>query len=108
MRHRPTHVVDVFRGQTTDEFGDPEDDNTTPLYTNVRLAIGQRSRRSQTQEEQTPRLVRRYTAWADITEDIRRYDRLRDQSGRFYTVDATDISSPVSGFQPDFELELRS
>jgi hypothetical protein len=108
VRHEPTHTVSVFRGTTTDDFGDPMDDNTTPVKTGVLVSIGQRSRRVQAANDQTPRVVRHYTGYADPTEDIRRNDRLIDQSGRVYLVDNTDTSAPVSGFQPDLELELRS
>lgn len=101
-------MVSVYRGTTMGAYGDIEDDNSTALYTGVLIAIGQRSRRSQPSEEQTPRVVRRYHGSANINTDIRKGDRLLDQHGRWYNVDVTDVAPEIPGIIPDLEIELRS
>lgn len=99
-------TIAVYRGTTTDGYGD-ERDTDTPVYTGVRASLTEQSRRVTTRDDPTPRIVRyavgRVTAGTDITDQ----DRIRDErTGAVYIVDAvSSMNSPVVA--ADLRLDLR-
>ncbi|MFI5473206.1 hypothetical protein ACIA6D_23570 [Streptomyces cacaoi] len=101
-----TTTVTVYRGTTTDAYGD-EQDTDTPHATGIVAAITEQSRRVTTRDDPTPRIVRyavgRVTAGTDIVDQ----DRLRDErTGAVYIVEAvSSMNSPVVA--ADVRLDLR-
>ncbi|MGW0575121.1 hypothetical protein ACWD25_03945 [Streptomyces sp. NPDC002920] len=101
-----TTTVTVYRGTTTDGYGD-EQDTDTPVHTGIVASITEQSRRVTTRDDPTPRIVRyavaRVTAGTDITDQ----DRIRDErTGAVYIVDA--VSSMVNpAVAADLRLDLR-
>jgi hypothetical protein len=101
-----TTTVTVYRGTTTDAYGD-EQDTDTPVHTGIPASIVEQSRRTTTRDDPTPRIVRytvgRVTAGTDITDQ----DRLQDErTGAVYIVEA--VSSMTSAaVAADMRLDLR-
>ncbi|MFF8482332.1 hypothetical protein [Streptomyces antibioticus] len=99
-------TITVYRGTTTDAWGD-EADTDTPVLTGVVASITEQSRRVTTRDDPTPRIVRyavgRVTAGTDISDQ----DRIRDErTGAVYIVEAvSSMSSPVVA--ADLRLDLR-
>lgn len=101
-----TTTITVYRGTTTDAYGDEQDTNTA-VHTGIPAAITEQTRRVTTRDDPTPRIVRyavgRVTAGTDITDQ----DRVRDEgTGAVYIVDAvSSMTSPVVA--ADLRLDLR-
>ncbi|MEU7416707.1 hypothetical protein [Streptomyces antibioticus] len=101
-----TTTITVYRGTTTDAWGD-EADTDTPVHTGIVASITEQSRRVTTRDDPTPRIVRyavsRVTAGTDITDQ----DRIRDErTGAVYIVEAvSSMNSPVVA--ADLRLDLR-
>lgn len=99
-------TITVYRGTTTDVWGD-EQDADTPVYTGIVASITEQSRRVTTRDDPTPRVVRyavgRVTAGTDITDQDRIVD---ERTGAVYIVDAvSSMTSPVVA--ADLRLDLR-
>lgn len=101
-----TTRLTVYRGTTTDAYGDDQDTNT-PVATGIPASLVEQSRRVTTRDDPTPRVVRyavaRVTAGTDITDQ----DRLVDErTGAVYIVDAvSSMTSPAVA--SDLRLDLR-
>jgi hypothetical protein len=101
-----TTTVTVYRGTTTDAYGDEQDTNTV-VHTRIPASIAEQTRRTTTRDDPTPRVIRyvvgRVTAGTDITDQ----DRLLDErTGFVYIVEA--VSSMTSAaVAADLRLELR-
>jgi hypothetical protein len=101
-----TTRLTVYRGTTTDAYGD-EQDTDTPIATGIPASLIEQNRRPSGRESQTPRILRyavaRVTAGTDITDQ----DRVKDErTGAVYIVDAvSSMSSPVVA--SDLRLDLR-
>lgn len=101
-----TTTITVYRGTTSDTWGD-EQDTDTPVYTGIVASVTEQSRRVTTRDDPTPRIVRyavgRVTAGTDITDQ----DRILDErTGAVYIVDAvSSMNSPVVA--ADLRLDLR-
>jgi hypothetical protein len=101
-----TTTVTVYRGTSTDAYGD-EQDTDTPVHTGIPASIVEQSRRVTTRDDPTPRIVRyavgRVTAGTDITDQ----DRLRDErTGAVYIVDAVSQMTSAA-VAADVRLDLR-
>jgi hypothetical protein len=101
-----TTTVTVYRGTTTDAYGD-EQDTDTPVHTGIPASIVEQSRRVTTRDDPTPRIVRytvgRVTAGTDITDQ----DRLKDErTGAVYIVDAVSQMTSAA-VAADLRLDLR-
>lgn len=101
-----TTTVTVYRGTSTDAYGDEQDTNTV-VHTGIPASIVEQTRRTSTRDDPTPRVIRyavgRVTAGTDITDQ----DRLLDErTGVVYIVEA--VSSMASAaVAADLRLELR-
>lgn len=101
-----TTTVTVYRGTSTDAYGD-EQDTDTVVHTGIPASIVEQTRRTTTRDDPTPRVIRyavgRVTAGTDITDQ----DRLLDErTGVVYIVEA--VSSMASAaVAADLRLELR-
>ncbi|HEY9353679.1 MAG TPA: hypothetical protein VIP28_10525 [Nocardioides sp.] len=101
-----TTTLTVYRGTTTDTYGD-EQDTDTPVHTGIRASLTEQSRRVTTRDDPTPRIVRyavaRVTAGTDITDQ----DRLLDErTGAVYIVEAvSQMANPA--VTADLRLDLR-
>ena len=101
-----TTTLTVYRGATTDAYGD-EQDADTPVHTGIPASLTEQSRRVTTRDDPTPRIVRyavaRVTAGTDITDQ----DRLLDErTGAIYIVDAvSSMTNPAVA--ADLRLDLR-
>lgn len=101
-----TTTVTVYRGTSTDAYGDEQDTNTA-VHTGIPASIVEQTRRTSTRDDPTPRVIRyavgRVTAGTDITDQ----DRLLDErTGVVYIVEA--VSSMTSAaVAADLRLELR-
>lgn len=101
-----TTTLTVYRGTTTDGYGD-EQDTDTPIYTGIVASLTEQSRRVTTRDDPTPRIVRyavaRVTAGTDITDQDRVLD---ERTGAVYIVDAvSQMANPAVA--SDLRLDLR-
>lgn len=101
-----TTTASIYRGTTTDAYGDPVDANT-PIAVNVRAAIQEMRRTVFDPAEQRWTLVRFYSARMPSDTDIEQGDRILDErSNLFYLVQSVDnATSPVH--TPDLRLDLK-
>lgn len=101
-----TTTLSVFRGTTTDVYGD-EQDADTPVATGIRASLTEQSRRVTTRDDPTPRIVRYAVARVTAGTDIQDQDRLRDErTGAVYIVDAvSSMANPAVA--SDIRLDLR-
>lgn len=101
-----TTTLTVYRGTTTDTWGD-EADTDTAVHTGIPASLTEQSRRVTTRDDPTPRIVRyavaRVTAGTDITDQ----DRVKDErTGAVYIVDAvSQMANPA--VSSDLRLDLR-
>jgi hypothetical protein len=101
-----TTTLTVYRGSSTDAWGDEQDTNTA-VHTGIPASLTEQSRRVTTRDDPTPRIVRyavaRVTAGTDITDQ----DRVRDErTGAVYIVDAvSQMANPAVA--ADLRLDLR-
>lgn len=101
-----TTTLTVYRGTSTDAYGDEQDTNTV-VHTGIPASLVEQTRRTTTRDDPTPRVIRytvgRVTAGTDITDQ----DRLLDErTGAVYIVEA--VSSMASAaVAADLRLELR-
>lgn len=101
-----TTTLTVYRGTTTDAYGD-EQDTDTPIATGIPASLTEQSRLVTTRDDPTPRIVRyavaRVTAGTDITDQ----DRVKDErTGAVYIVDAaSQMTNPAVA--SDLRLDLR-
>lgn len=101
-----TTTLTVYRGTSTDAWGD-EVDTDTAVHTGIPAALTEQTRRVTTRDDPTPRIVRyavgRVTAGTDITDQ----DRLLDErTGAIYIVDAVSQMSSAA-VAADLRLDLR-
>lgn len=101
-----TTTVAVLRGETTDDYGDPVDDDT-PIRGGVPVSLIERDRRVYVPAEGRTTIVRQVTGRARPNADIREGDRLRDERTQsIYLVEGVSRpSSPIGA--ADMRLVLR-
>lgn len=77
----PTTLLSLYRGTpTTDEYGDPVDDNQTIITANLPALITERSQRTFLPAEQRLGVINSYIIRLRPGVDVREEDRLRDQT----------------------------
>jgi hypothetical protein len=101
-----TTTLTVYRGTTTDGYGD-EQDTDTAVHTGIPASLVEQTRRVTSRDDPTPRIVRytvgRVTAGTDITDQ----DRVRDErTGAVYIVDAVSSMNSAAA-AADLRLDLR-
>lgn len=106
MLARATTTLTVYRGTSTDAYGDVQDVNT-PVHTGIPASLVEQTRRVTTRDDPTPRIVRyavgRVTSGTDITDQ----DRLLDErTGGIYIVDAVSTMNSAA-VAADLRLDLR-
>ena len=101
-----TTRITVYRGTTTDDYGD-EQDTDTPVYTGIPASIIEQSRRVTTRDNPTPRIVRYPVGRVTAGTDIQDQDRIRDErTGAVYIVDSvSQMANPAVA--SDLRLDLR-
>lgn len=89
----PTTTVSVYRGESTDDYGDPAPDNTTPAATGVPASVLESSQRKFDPASQRLTLIEQYTVRIRGHVSMREQDRIRDEvTGQWYL--AKEISRP--------------
>ena len=106
MIARATTMLTVYRGTTTDAFGDEQDTNTA-VATGIPASLVEQTRRVTTRDNPTPRVIRytvgRVTAGTDITDQ----DRVKDErTGAVFIVEAVS-SMNSAAVAADLRLDLR-
>lgn len=101
-----TTTVTIYRGQTTDEWGDPIDTNTI-VATGVIASITEVNANSFTEVTNVPRVIRKAIGRLSAETDIRANDRILDE-----TNDETWIIRSISRLQNpvcamDWKVELQ-
>jgi len=93
--------ITVFRGTTTDEFGD-EIDTADPLIEHVPAVLVETGRNTQDPSSSTPRTIRQITCtvpdWLDVTNDDRVFDERTSDTYMVITVTRSpDTFGPPPG-----------
>lgn len=106
MSFHATTTVDIYRGETTDSYGDTKDTDS-PLYTDKPASIIQQNKTVTNRDTRTPETIRTYTGRVGANVDIQDDDRIRDtKTGDYYLVTGiTQNSSPA--WTPATQLDLR-
>lgn len=93
MQWIATHVVDILTGTTTNAYGD-EVDAATVAASGVPVSILEQSRRTDRQDNQTPRTVRTYTGRITSTVPVNAGDRLRhNATSTVWVVDEVTVNA---------------
>lgn len=98
--------ISVYRGTTTDAEGD-EVETDTPLYQNLPASLIEgRPRQVESGTSGTPRVIRVATLRLGANKDVKRNDRIKDETtGQFWRIDAVGaIGNPA--FAPDLRVDL--
>lgn len=100
-------TVAVYRGSTEDGYGD-EEESEAPTYTGIVASLIEgRPRQVDSGTSGTPRVVRVATMRVQATEDIRRNDRIKDEStGQFWRIESVGPSSNNPAFRGDLRVDL--
>lgn len=107
MISRATTTVTIYRGEGTDEYGDPVDANTI-VATGVRASILEQTVKAWTEVTTIPRNFR----WAKMRvthgTDVRQNDRIKDErTGDIWTiVQISDRGNPVRDTDLRIDLEM--
>jgi hypothetical protein len=101
-----TTTISIFRGSEEDAHGDAVDSDTAIATGIPASLIEGRPREVNSATAQTPRVVRTATLRVAQTTDIRRYDRIKDETtGTFYRVDdPTVMANPA--WPSDLRVDL--
>lgn len=100
--------ISIYRGTTTDAEGD-EVETDVPLYTEIVASLIEgRPRQVESGTSATPRVIRQATMRVDARTDIKRDDRVKDETtGQFWRIDAVGaIGNPA--MTPDLRVDLVS
>jgi hypothetical protein len=102
----PTTTVSIARGEQLDAYGDPQDINSVPVYTNIPAIISYKTRTTQDPATGTPRQITAYECILDRGTDVRDDDRLTDeQTGIVYNVTGVTLL-PSYGVPADVWVAL--
>jgi hypothetical protein len=107
MISRATTTVTIYRGEGTDEYGDPTDENTI-VATGIPASILEQTVKAWTEVSTLPRAFRwakmRVTAGTDIRQNDRVYD---ERTGETWTiVQISDRANPVRRTDLRIDLEM--
>lgn len=101
-----TTTLTVYRGTSTDVYGD-EVDNDTIAASGIPASLVEQTRRVTTRDDPTPRIVRSATGRVTAGTDITDQDRVKDErTGAVYIVDAVS-SMTNAAVAADLRLDLR-
>lgn len=105
MFHATTEI-DIYRGTTTDSYGD-EKDTDQPIYEKIVASVIEQNKTVRNPDTRTPETIRIYTGRVPAGTDILDDDRVRDRrTNKFYLVDGiTQPANPAA--TADLNLELR-
>lgn len=99
-------TFNLHRDEVDDGYGDPDDDNTTPLYTGLRGVISYQTRRVLDPVTRTPQQVSQAFCLLDQGTDVRNEDRLHHlETGQWYNVAGVN-ALPSYGFPNDLNITL--
>lgn len=107
MISRATTTVTIYRGQSTDEYGDPIDSNTI-VRTGLRASILEQTTKAWTEASTLPRAFR----WAKMRvshgTDVQQNDRILDErTGDIWTiVQMSNRANPVRNTDLRIDLEM--
>lgn len=102
----PNATFDLYRSVIDDGYGDPDDDNTAPLYTGLRGVLSFKQRRVLDPITRTPQQVTDYFLLLPKGTDAQSGDRLHDTStGQWYNIDGVN-ALPSYGFPNDLNVTL--
>jgi len=106
MRAVATTTVTVYRGTTTNAFGD-DVDNTTPLFTGKPMSIQEQRRATTRHADNRAQTVLYHTARCSPALDVRLDDRLLDErTGSIYLVTAAStVENTVTTNDRRLDLE---
>ncbi len=108
MISRATTTVTIYRGQATDDYGDPTDSNTI-VAVGMRASILEQTVKAWTEVSTLPRNFR----WAKMRctpgTDIRQNDRVLDErTGEIWTiVQISSRANPVRSQDMRIDLEMK-
>lgn len=101
-----TTTLTVYRGTSTDVYGD-EVDNDTIAASGIPASLVEQTRRVTTRDDPTPRIVHSATGRVTAGTDITDQDRVKDErTGAVYIVDAVS-SMTNAAVAADLRLDLR-
>ena len=102
----PNATFDLYRSTVDDGYGDPTDDNTTPLLSGLRGVLSFKQRRVLDPVTRTPQQETDYFLLLPKGTDCQNGDRLHDTgTGNWYNVDGVN-SLPTYGFPNDLNVTL--
>lgn len=106
MIARATTTVTIYRGQSTDEWGDPTDTNTV-VGSNIPAALQEQSQYHKAEVTTQPRNFRYARLRVDSTVDIQYNDRIKDErTGWIWTIrNLSTYQNPVR--QQDTRADLQ-
>ena len=106
MQAVATTRLTVYRGTSTDDFGDATDTDTT-IARGIPASLTEQSRRVTTRDDPTPRIIRYAVARVPARTDVTDQDRVRDErTGQIYSVDAvSSMANPAA--VSDIRVDLR-
>lgn len=108
MKGRATTTVSIYRGSTTDSYGDDLDDNSTTIASGQIASIIEQSRRAFLPAENRLTVVENATGRVKAGTDITEGDRIKDErSGRWYFVEGLSNPDTPRG-RSDIRLVLRA
>jgi hypothetical protein len=107
MIARATTTVTIYRGESTDEYGDPIDSNTI-VATGVSASILEQTVKAWTEVTTLPRAYRwakmRVTNGTDIRQNDRIYDERTEET--WTIVQISNRANPVRGTDLRVDLEM--
>jgi hypothetical protein len=107
VRFRATTTVSVYRGTTTNDYGDQVDTTTTPVYTGVPASLIQTSRRQRNPSSGEVRIVHTVRGRLPSNRTVLKGDRLKDErTGRFLVIEEVNEPPADPGFSRDLSLIL--
>src|SRR4051812_25658429 len=102
-----TSSASIYRGTTTDDYGDTVDDDTTPIRTGVPVSLLEQTNTVIPADGSTPSVVRYVAGRVAAGTDIKDGDRLLDErAGAKYAVDFVSLGYMPTG-SADIQLHLR-
>lgn len=108
MNGRATTTVSIYRGSSTNAYGDDLDDNSAPIASGQIASIIEQSRRTFLPAENRTTVVENATGRVKSGTNITEGDRIKDEkSGRFYLVEGLSNPSAPRG-KSDIRLVLRA
>lgn len=96
----------VYRGQTTDSFGD-RDNGGTVVVSNIPASIEETSSSVFDHATSTPRQIRMVAGLVSSRHDVQVDDRIHDDTNGVWYVVRNVTRARAPGHTPDLELDLK-